>query len=63
MDNALIRTVFGSQKKLAKKLKIQQQSVSDWVTGKKSPSSKNAKKIVALSGGAITFNDIFGDAA
>lgn len=62
MDNSLIKRVFGNQKKLAKKLKVTQQSVSDWVTGKKNPSPHNAKKIIALSGGAISYDDIFGDA-
>ena len=67
MDNELIKKIFGTQKEMAKKLKIKQQSVSDWVTGKKKPSVKNAIQIERLSGGLVTRAeirpDIFGDAA
>lgn len=65
MNNEIIKKIFGGQEKLAKLLDVKQQSISDWVRGRRMPSSKNAILIERLSNGSITRAeirpDIFGD--
>jgi DNA-binding transcriptional regulator YdaS (Cro superfamily) len=53
LNNLMVKKFFGTQKNLAKKLGVKQQTVSDWVRGKINPSIENAKKIDQLSNGAI----------
>ncbi len=60
MNNEIVKKFFGTQEKLADALKIKQGTVSDWVRGRISPSIKNAKKIIELTKGAITYDDIYG---
>ena len=59
MNNKMVKKFFGTQTKLAVALDIKQQTVSDWVRGKIKPSIDNAKKMIELSNGQITFNDIY----
>lgn len=59
MDNRIVKKFFGTQEKLAANLEITQQTVSDWVRGKINPSIENARKMIELTNGAITYDDIY----
>ena len=58
MEKLNIKKLFGTQKELAKAINITQQSVSDWIVGKKKPSAKNAIRIEKATNGAITRAEI-----
>ncbi|MFZ5621155.1 MAG: transcriptional regulator [Pseudomonadota bacterium] len=49
-----------SQSELARRLKVCQPTVNDWVHGRKYPSPENARQLVKLSGGKVTLADIYG---
>jgi transcriptional regulator with XRE-family HTH domain len=51
--------LFSSQRKFAKEIGVSQCMVSKWLSGKCEPTLKNARKIVAISNGGITYDDIF----
>jgi len=48
-----------SQADFAIKMRVRQQSVSDWCTGSY-PKRKNALKIVKITGGSVTLSDLWG---
>ncbi len=48
-----------SQSEFAAKMKVRQQSVSDWCAGSP-PKRKNAMKIVKVTRGVVTFSDLWG---
>lgn len=49
---------FGGTKKLASELEVTQSAVQHWLTGYCSPGIRKCLKIISLSEGKLTLNDI-----
>jgi len=39
---------------------VRPHTIYDWISGRHDPEPKHARAIVRMSGGSITFNDIYG---
>ena len=57
-----IKGRFNTQREAAQFFGVTPGLVSHWVNGRRKPSPKTAGEIVALTGGEVTFEHIYGEA-